>query len=130
VPPAEAPLKQPTLSEYRSAGAFDAMPLTHTAHLTVHEERIEAFRERVRRHAETSRAEPGCLTFDFYQDTEAPGAFLLFEVYRDKAALEAHRASAHFLAFRRDVDHWVISRQWWYWSPVSVGMADISQTEK
>lgn len=94
------------------------MAVTHTAHLTVDEKYIEQFRERVRRHAEISRAESGCIAFDVYRSTETPGEFMLFELYRDTIALETHRASAHFLAFRRDVVDWVVSRRWWYWSPV------------
>src|ERR1035437_5461884 len=87
--------------------------LVHTAHLSVRENHIEEFRERVSRHAEVTRAEPGCLAFDVYQSTQVPSVFFLFEIYRDGRSLEAHRDSAHFLAFRRDVDGWVIGRQWW-----------------
>ena len=94
--------------------------LTHTAHLTIQADHIDEFRERVSRHARLTRAEPGCLVFDVYQGTEAPGVFFLFEIYRDQHSLQAHRDSAHFLAFRQDVDGWVVGREWWYWSPVSL----------
>ncbi|HVO87608.1 MAG TPA: putative quinol monooxygenase [Casimicrobiaceae bacterium] len=90
--------------------------IIHTAHLDVFEANIESFRNRLLMHAATSRAEPGCLRFDVYQEVERPGTFLLFEVYRDAAALEAHRASVHFAAFRRDVEGWVAERRWWTWN--------------
>jgi quinol monooxygenase YgiN len=90
----------------------------HTALLEVRAEAAEAFRLRLLRHAAASRSEPGCLRFDAYADTEAPCRFWLHEVYADRAAFEAHRASQHFRAFRADVDGWVTDRTWWFWRPL------------
>ena len=98
--------------------------VVHTAHLRVDERHVAAFRERIIRHAEVTRAEPGCLKFDVRQEAQSPQLFFLFEVYRDNAALEAHRNSSHFHAFRGDVDPWVVERQWWHWSPVSLTVCD------
>jgi quinol monooxygenase YgiN len=50
-----------------------------------------------------TRTEPGCERYDLYR---APGdgtTFHLFERYRDDAALEAHRASEHYVEYRRKV---------------------------
>jgi quinol monooxygenase YgiN len=53
--------------------------------------------------AENARAsvatEPGCLQFDVARDEKAPNRFTLYEVYRDKAAFEAHGTMPHFAAF-------------------------------
>jgi (4S)-4-hydroxy-5-phosphonooxypentane-2,3-dione isomerase len=35
--------------------------------------------------------EPGCLRFDVVQDANDPNTIYLYEVYRDEAAIEAHR---------------------------------------
>ena len=43
-----------------------------------------------------SREEPGCLLYQPCRDRENPRRFLIFEVYADQAALEAHSASGHF----------------------------------
>jgi len=43
-----------------------------------------------------SLAEPGCLGYEVFQSVEHPGALLLLERYRDGAALEAHRQTAHY----------------------------------
>jgi len=43
-----------------------------------------------------SRAEPGCRFYKPCRDTEDPRVFLIFEIYDDAAALEAHAASEHF----------------------------------
>lgn len=38
----------------------------------------------------------GCLRFDVYQDQEDANRFYFHEVYRDQAALDAHRTMPHF----------------------------------
>ncbi len=50
--------------------------------------------------------EPGCLRFDVIQDQEDPNRIFLYEVYRDDAAIEAHRAAPHFLKWRETVKDW------------------------
>lgn len=52
---------------------------------------------------ERTRAEPGCERYDLYEEREANGALHLFERYRDQEALEAHRASDHYVEYRRRV---------------------------
>ena len=44
--------------------------------------------------------EPGCLQFDVCEDTADPNRFLLYEVYEDRAALDAHRETPHFAAWQ------------------------------
>ncbi len=92
------------------------MRLLHTAHLRVRDDAVEPFRARLSRHAATSvEQEVGCHRFDFFQERDDPTLFLLVEVYEDAAALEVHRRSPHYLAFREDVGDWVIDRKWWFW---------------
>ena len=38
----------------------------------------------------------GCLRFDVYQDHQDQNRFFVHEVYRDQAALDAHRTMPHF----------------------------------
>ncbi len=45
---------------------------------------------------ERSLAEPGCLGYEIYRSPAAPDAVLLVERYRDAAALEKHKQSAHY----------------------------------
>jgi len=96
------------------------MAVLHTAHLRVRDDVIAPFKTRLLRHAQTSlEAEPGCARFDVFQETGDPALFLLIEIYDDQAALEAHRASPHFKAFREDTRDWVIERTWWFWTPAA-----------
>ncbi|MCK6454458.1 MAG: antibiotic biosynthesis monooxygenase [Alphaproteobacteria bacterium] len=91
--------------------------LLHTAHLTFRPDAVDRFKERILRHAHTSlRREPGCRRFDVHQETGDPTLVLLIEVYADAAALEAHRQSAHYEAFREDTKDWVTDRKWWFWA--------------
>jgi len=53
--------------------------------------------------ATNSLLEPGVLRFDAVQDNDDPTHIALVEVYRDRAAHEAHRQSAHYLAWREAV---------------------------
>ncbi|MYN10612.1 putative quinol monooxygenase [Pseudoduganella aquatica] len=43
-----------------------------------------------------SLGEPGCLGYEVYQGVDAPNSLLLFERYRDEAALDAHKQSSHY----------------------------------
>jgi quinol monooxygenase YgiN len=47
-----------------------------------------------------TRNEPGCDRYDLYRVKDAPAQFVLFEIYRDPAALEAHRAAEHYKSYR------------------------------
>ena len=51
-----------------------------------------------------SLAEPGVLRFDVLQSAEDPASFLLYEVYRDEAATQAHKQTAHYEAWRKAVE--------------------------
>lgn len=42
-------------------------------------------------HIRLSRAEPGCLQFDLWQDEVRPTEFHVTEVFRDARAFEAHQ---------------------------------------
>ncbi len=52
--------------------------------------------EFLRQLAVESRKEPGCLTYIPHWSEATPDTVLIYEQYGDRAALEAHRASAHF----------------------------------
>jgi len=46
-----------------------------------------------------SRAEPGNLRWDIWQDPAAPGRFVLDELYVNHAAIAAHRETPHFKTY-------------------------------
>lgn len=71
-------------------------------HVYVHvrPEHVDAFREAILENARNSIREPGVLRFDVVQQIDQPARFVLVEVYRDEAAVEAHRQSAHYAKWR------------------------------
>eukprot|EP00931_Biecheleriopsis_adriatica_P093249 TRINITY_DN66997_c0_g1_i1.p1 TRINITY_DN66997_c0_g1~~TRINITY_DN66997_c0_g1_i1.p1 ORF type:complete len:181 (-),score=52.43 TRINITY_DN66997_c0_g1_i1:109-651(-) len=46
--------------------------------------------------AECTRAESGCLRFDFLKDKDNPHKFYLYEVYVDKASARKHGQTEHY----------------------------------
>jgi (4S)-4-hydroxy-5-phosphonooxypentane-2,3-dione isomerase len=52
----------------------------------------------------SERDEPGCLCFNVLQDQQDPNVYYFCEVYRDEAALEAHRAAPHYAVWRAAAD--------------------------
>jgi len=63
--------------------------------------RREEFLAGMAANAEASvRDEPGCLRFDVCAVAGDENRFLLYELYTDAAAFEAHKASPHFAQWR------------------------------
>ena len=48
--------------------------------------------------------EPGCLRFNVLQDLQDENVYYFYEVYKDEAALEAHRAMPHYQTWRAVAD--------------------------
>ena len=46
-----------------------------------------------------SRAEPGCVSYIAHRVQSDPDTIVIYEQYRDQAALDAHRASSHFAMY-------------------------------
>jgi len=66
-----------------------------------------------------SRQEPGVLDWIVYRSSEDPRRFLLYEVYTDAAALDAHRATEHFARYEREVVPLLERREPSYWEPLT-----------
>ena len=47
---------------------------------------------------EPSRGEDGCLFYDLHREADERGRFVILDGWRDRAAFEAHAASAHVAA--------------------------------
>ena len=52
----------------------------------------------------SERDEPGCMRFDVLQDAADPQVYYFYEVYRDQAALDAHRTMPHYAVWRGVAD--------------------------
>jgi quinol monooxygenase YgiN len=63
-------------------------------------ENLEAARPVIGRMVEASRAEEGCLAYNFSEDLFEPGLIRIFEVFQDQEAQRFHSKSAHMAAWR------------------------------
>jgi quinol monooxygenase YgiN len=70
----------------------------------IKQESIEAFKAATMENARHSRQEPGVTRFDLLQQTEDPSRFVLYEAYRDQAAVASHKETAHYQVWLKAVD--------------------------
>ena len=70
----------------------------------VRPERVAEFLEATLANARASVQEPGIVRFDVVQDQADPAHVVLVEVYRDADAPAAHKATAHYAAWRDAVE--------------------------
>ncbi len=63
-------------------------------------EHVAAFRDATLVNARASIGEPGIARFDVLEDRDDPTRFTLIEAYRSADAPAAHKATAHYLAWR------------------------------
>ena len=59
-------------------------------------ENVERFMKGIAENARAARKEPGCRQFEVLADPKDKTKVVLFEVYDDEKAFEAHQATAHF----------------------------------
>lgn len=69
-----------------------------TAKFRVRPEHADAWPEITREFTEATRAEPGCMWFDWARSLDDPTEYVLTEAFRDEQAGAAHVQSAHFKA--------------------------------
>jgi quinol monooxygenase YgiN len=81
------------------------------AEFEVEPDSIEQFLELAKADASQSVAkEPGCRQFDVTLEREAENRVLLYEIYDDEAAFDAHLQTAHLKAFRDGIEPLVLNR--------------------
>lgn len=70
--------------------------LINSIHFTFDAKDVSVAESSLRELRDTSRKEAGVIQYDVGRSSESPNVFALWEVYRDKEALDAHLASEHF----------------------------------
>ena len=76
-------------------------------HIRVLPEHLEAFKQATIINASNSVKEPGVVRFDFMQAIDDPTVFGLYEVYRDRDAIAAHKETAHYKVWADKVEGWL-----------------------
>ena len=80
-------------------------------HLQVKSDSLDQFVAETKANARNSRKEPGVVQFDVIQQVDDPSRFVLFELYRDEQAIEAHRGTAHYAKWRDAVPAFLVTER-------------------
>lgn len=74
--------------------------LTTCVYVHVKTEKIDSFiLATIENHCQSVK-EPGNLRFDFIQQADDPGRFMLYEAYESEEAAAAHKKTEHYLKWR------------------------------
>ncbi len=88
-----------TLAAYAAGPAQAADGQVYViAELTAKPGSETALRELMVPFAEGARNEPGCVHYTLMEVTDEPGRFLTYEIWRDKAAIDAHMVTPQIKA--------------------------------
>lgn len=71
---------------------------------------FDAFYDLMLKHAAASRAEDGCLRFDVFVPFKSENRLMIYEMYADKAALDAHAGSDRIKVHRENTGDLVENR--------------------
>jgi autoinducer 2-degrading protein len=74
-------------------------------------ENVEAFMKKALENAREARKEPGCRQFEVLVDPKERTKVLLFEIYDDDKAFEAHQATPHFKKYLAEAVPLLASRE-------------------
>ena len=87
--------------------------------LRIKPENIESFTAKAIENAADSRREPGCRQFDVLVDPKDRTKVLLYEVYADDKAFDAHQQTAHFKKYVAEAVPLLSSRERHVWKRVA-----------
>jgi quinol monooxygenase YgiN len=92
--------EHPVIAFVRSKVPDPGQPFTIIADLTAHPGRGGEVAVAIAASGAVSLtlAEPGCLAYEICQDVDSPDHFVVYERWRDLAALGSHLKMAHFAA--------------------------------
>jgi len=87
--------------------------------LAVKPENVDKFMSKLMENARAARGEPGCKTFDVLVDPQDRTKVMLYEVYADEKAFEAHQATPHFKKYLAEAVPLLASRERRFWKRVN-----------
>ena len=74
-------------------------------------ENVDAFMKKLDDNAREARKEPGCRQFEVLVDPKERSKIMLFEVYDNEKAFEAHQATPHFKKYLAEAVPLLASRE-------------------
>jgi autoinducer 2-degrading protein len=95
------------------------MSFVLTVSIRIKPENVEAFLQGALENARNARKEPGCRQFEVLVDPQDRTSVMLFEVYDDDKAFEAHQQTPHFKKYLAEVVPLLASRERSVWKRAS-----------
>jgi len=95
-----------------------SIPYINAVELDIVAATFEKFKAAILENAAASVTEPGCRQFDVLVEESNPHHVFLYEVYDNAAALEAHRATAHFRTYAETTAPMIAKRVARHMSPI------------
>jgi quinol monooxygenase YgiN len=86
--------------------------------LRIRPENVDKFMQKCLENATNARREPGCRTFDVGVDPQDTTKVMLYEVYADEKAFEAHQQTPHFKKYLAEAVPLLASRERRVWKRV------------
>ena len=74
-------------------------------------ENIDIWMKKALENAREARKEPGCKQFDVLVDPKDKAKVMLYEIYSDEKAFEAHQQTAHFKKYLAEAVPLLASRE-------------------
>lgn len=84
--------------------------------INIKPENVDAFMAQVLENARSARSEAGCRQFEVLVHPEDKTKVMLFEVYDNQAAFEAHQAGAAFKKYLANAVPLLASRERQFWN--------------
>ena len=91
------------------------MSFVLAVNIRIKPEHVDAFMKGVLENARAARKEPGCRQFEVLVDPNDRSKAMLFEIYDDESAFEAHQATPHFKKYLAEAVPLLASRERSIW---------------
>ena len=87
------------------------MSFVLVVNIEIKPENVERWMKMALENAREARKEPGCRQFEVLVDPKDKTKVLLFEIYNDEKAFEAHQATPHFKKYLAEAVPLLASRE-------------------
>jgi quinol monooxygenase YgiN len=87
------------------------MSFVLVVNIRIKPENVDVFMKALMENARNARKEPGCRQFEVLMDPQDRTKVMLFEVYDDEKAFEAHQATPHFKRYMAEAVPLLASRE-------------------
>ena len=94
------------------------MSLVLEVKIRIKPDQVDNFMAKLAENAKGARSEPGCKTFDVSVDPNDKTSVMLYEVYTDEKAFQAHQETPHFKKYLAEAIPLLAARERRFWKRV------------